>query len=214
MNSIANNTSALCINDFMPFVMQGDLTSLISLKESGHLSRVGGGHIACALRLAVEMGFVGVTEFLLCNGGTFDDIMICGGITLWGAARNGHINIIEFLLERGLTAEGISASNAITAALKNGHVGVVRLLLKHCPDAKEPIADAWREHLEWALYCGHDGVARFVIALAPEARKYLTDERTQFYKIAAREGYDGILCLLMGIGFTADEMRENQPWSF
>jgi ankyrin repeat protein len=72
-------------------------------------------------------------EFLISQGVTVDDIMMCRTFILHQAAFTGNIKTINFLIEKGLTVDDIRFNNniALIKAIRFGHIDCLKLLLSH-----------------------------------------------------------------------------------
>jgi ankyrin repeat protein len=87
-----------------------------------------------------------------------------GGTPLFGASRNGHLEVSQILLEHGADAKARDNKHRgpLHWASKRGHVGVVRLLLEYGADAKAQDNNR-RTPLHRASQRGHVEVAKVLL---------------------------------------------------
>ncbi len=62
---------------------------------------------------------------------SIEDIRSDNNCALRWACRNGHIEVVKFLIDKGLTLEDIRSEDnfALRCASKNGHLEVVKFLI-------------------------------------------------------------------------------------
>jgi ankyrin repeat protein len=85
---------------------------------------------------------------------------------LYAAARNGHREVVEYLLDQGadVNARGVFGATALQWAAFNGHTGVVELLLARGadPDLRDSRFDA--DAAGWAHEGGHGNIVAMLRA--------------------------------------------------
>ena len=120
---------------------------------------------------------------------------------LWWAAREGHVNMFQFLVDRtDIQADGkdIHGRTPLHAAAMHGHEKIVRFLL----DRKDVNADQKNNNGETPLWgASRNGREEVVRLMLDHADINLTDKqgRTALY-IAARIGHEGVVRLLLDPG--------------
>jgi hypothetical protein len=75
-----------------------------------------------------DRGNLEKVKFLLDSGTHFSQPVL--GWALCHSAENGHIQVVRFLLNHGVSVDTMDAY-PLTMSLRNGHMGVARLLLDH-----------------------------------------------------------------------------------
>jgi ankyrin repeat protein len=99
---------------------------------------------------ASEGNLLGV-EYLLQNGA---DLEREGYIALFQAAANNHLNVVRYLMIKGVDISGINGYYMLSAVISNGHIDVLKYLLENDVEyltAENMVADAF-EHMDIVNY--------------------------------------------------------------
>ena len=114
------------------------------------------------------------------------------------AAKKGHCEIAELLIERGADVNASVAFGApISSAADAGHEDMVRLLLDH---AAAPVTDSTgRSAVHWAAMRGHAGVIRILLesGFSPDTPETGT-RHTPLHKAAAFGELGAVNALIEG----------------
>lgn len=112
------------------------------------------------------------------------------GTWLHIAAAAGRLNMVEYLIQKGLDPDargGTLGGNALNVAASHGHVGVVKYLLSR--GAQMDVSEPERNPLFSAIYGGHEDVVLLLLERGIDASiKYSGDSMNEMDAIAyARE---------------------------
>jgi ankyrin repeat protein len=84
------------------------------------------------------------------------------------AAKNGHINIVQLMIEKDVH-RSIDWNNAMNSAALGGHIDIVQLIIEkgalrttQC-SAQRSIDWNWAKGMEYAAYGGHMNIVQFMI---------------------------------------------------
>lgn len=147
------------------------------------------------LQSASSLGDTSVVELLIKRGVVIDAKADHGATALYTAAENGHVGVLELLLEQKADVNVRSTSLGLTPLLRaaeNGHKATVKVLLEHGAD--------WttKDDLGWtpvyrAMDMGHDDVAALLKHWAAEKRKEekVQKERKKVEERAIKEVLEG-----------------------
>lgn len=109
-----------------------------------------------ALHEAVERGNIEIVEYLVLKGARFDDIdpsWVQGANLISAAARNNQVDMIDYLVEKGLDPHA-NNEHALGWASSHNCVETIELLcLKYHANPNNKTADKSRLPLVWALDC-------------------------------------------------------------
>jgi ankyrin repeat protein len=147
---------------------------------------------ATPLAWAATMGSASVAELLLERGASGFTIIVAAGLgkfdevkkfvdsahiqndvlsdSMYAAARNGHTEVVEYLLDHGATIDtkGIFGATGLHWAAINGHRKTVELLVTRGAsiDIRDERFDSTPEG--WAIEGGHTDIAELLSAQNPE----------------------------------------------
>ncbi|KAJ5726789.1 hypothetical protein N7493_005816 [Penicillium malachiteum] len=115
------------------------------------------------LHLAAEGGDLGIVKFIFENAdqskqsSLMETENIDGDTALLSAADYGHLEIVQYLLNKGAEIKKTSHQdwNALCLAAKNGRIGVVKFLVDHTALGRECISEG----------TGHDGSTPLMLAV-------------------------------------------------
>ena len=131
----------------------------------------------------------------------------CTGIL--EAARNGHLAIVQLLLDAGADKEVArqDGATALHVAAQNGHLDVVRLLLEAGAD-KDVARQNGATVLQTAAYNGHSDVVRLLLEGGAEKDAARQTGATALH-IAAQNGHVDVARLLLEAGADKDAAMHN-----
>lgn len=138
---------------------------IVQLLLAGGASQVEGRH-GTLLHQAAWRGFVKVAQVLIDHGA---DIDACRPTPIAVAASCGHVDMVQFLIEKGanLPLEA-SGHMALRCAARNGHELIIRLLVGGGVDVDG--TDEEFNPLLNAILEGHDQVAKTLVELGAERK--------------------------------------------
>jgi hypothetical protein len=118
---------SLKVDTFCDHAANGRLPDVQQMLESGEL-HVDGNQLV-ALLSAVENGHVDVVDYLICQNAMFDP-SADGNRAIRQAAGNGHLAVVERLLQDVRVDPSADNNYAVRLAAVGGHVAVVKRLLQ------------------------------------------------------------------------------------
>jgi len=158
---------------------------------------------------AASGGHTGVARLLLDKGAginTHSSEFKESALTL--AAYKGHVDMVQFLLERGADQEHKTDEmhTALMEASMDGHVEVAKLLLEHGAQVNMP-ADSFESPLTLAACGSHVDLAHLLIKHGANLEE-VNDEGYTPLMEAAREGYLPMVALLLEHGCNINAQTE------
>ncbi|KAJ5905316.1 ankyrin repeat-containing domain protein [Penicillium subrubescens] len=158
----------------------------------------------CPVYKAVQRGDIGATRILFDHGFILRRGCECDR-SLTTAARNGHAELVQLLLDEGADINGESEfhGTALADACYNGHEEVVKILLDLGVNVNTGLSNiglASRNSLEAAAYGGHLGIVQILLEHGIHVHSYGTRALWE----AAGGGHEEIVCLLLAAGVTPD----------
>ena len=164
------------------------------LEDSGRASPLSGLHCASFFGIAELVAAFIEMECYDINGGYF------GGYTpLSWAARNGHQQVVEILLERGEISPDKPNDNGETpfwGAAENGHQGVVKMLLRREEVNLDKADNYGRTPLWPAAWGGHEGVVKILLGREVNPDRQDKDGRTPL-SCSAENGHEEVVKMLL-----------------
>ena len=152
-------------------VLQFDLPARKAEREE-RLLAFNGGNVNATLWDICEEGGGKDTRFLLAHGAGANHVGVDGWRVIWRASRNGHLGVVEALLDAG--ADGLG--EALYDAANDGHTAAVALLLDRGVDIHSAN--------DFALYCaalyGHLATATLLLQRGATAQDYILADVVRF----------------------------------
>lgn len=169
-------------------------------------------HVRAALSAAAGKGHISMVR-LLTEQGTF---LTEGGGGFWAvlkAARNGHRDLVNLLLDMGVdvNAKSVAGQTVLMGASAAGNAGMVRLLLKRGADVNA--RNKWQATpLGYATSWGHLPVVKLLLDAGAHADATYLSGSMPLIK-ASNEGYVDIVQLLLqkGADVNAKNKKERTP---
>jgi ankyrin repeat protein len=134
-------------------------------------------------------------NLLLDKGVNIDTANRTGWTALNSAADQGHIDIVQLLLERKADP---NACSPLIKALNRNYSEVAQLLLKQHADPNQADANGCTP-LNMAAMKGHEDAVKQLLKLGADANSVRSSRRTALYD-AAKNGHTGIIRLLLENG--------------
>ena len=151
-----------------------------------------------ALTLASCGGFLEVAEFLIKAGA---DIEAGANTPLAEAAQEGHISLVQHLLDAGANVNATSASGdtPLMYACENGHREVVEVLLE-AGASLEHEADGGRTPLMKAARAGHLSTVKYLVESGANINKVTTNSEHTPLSLACHGGHTAVVEYLLSQG--------------
>ncbi|KAF1324383.1 Coiled-coil domain-containing protein 11, partial [Globisporangium splendens] len=126
------------------------------------------------------------------------------------AAKNGHLDMVEYLLREGTMptprSERDSAKHPLLLAAARGHVDVVRYLLANCGAT---LRDAESRLLSTAAECGHLQIVEHALAKGANINATFGKRQTTPLILAARNGHLSVVLHLLWSGAHIEATNSN-----
>ncbi|MGG0731632.1 ankyrin repeat domain-containing protein [Bacillus paramycoides] len=117
-----------------------------------------------AIRNAIKIGDINEVKQLIGNDKEILNTMTTFGTWLHVAAKKGHLEVVEYLINTGIDIEargGTFDASALNLAAGEGHLEIVKYLIE--AGAELDMSLAKRNPLFGAIYGGHKEVAEFLV---------------------------------------------------
>ncbi|MED1559348.1 ankyrin repeat domain-containing protein [Bacillus paramycoides] len=117
-----------------------------------------------AIRNAIKIGDINEVKQLIGNDKEILNTMTTFGTWLHVAAKKGHLEMVEYLINKGIDIDargGTFDASALNLAAGAGHLEIVKYLIK--TGAELDVSLAKRNPLFGAIYGGHKEVAEFLV---------------------------------------------------
>ncbi|PFK28309.1 hypothetical protein COI93_24165 [Bacillus cereus] len=117
-----------------------------------------------AIRNAIKIGDINEVKQLIGNDKEILNTMTTFGTWLHVAAKKGHLEVVEYLINKGIDIEargGTFDASALNLAAGEGHLEIVKYLIE--AGAELDVSLAKRNPLFGAIYGGHKEVAEFLV---------------------------------------------------
>lgn len=116
------------------------------------------------IRNAIKIGDINEVKHLIDDNPESLHLMTSFGTWLHVAAKKGHFEIVEYLVQKGIdvnTKGGIFDASSLNLAAGAGHLKIVKYLIEHGAEIDVSLAN--RNPLFGAIYGGHKDVAEFLV---------------------------------------------------
>ncbi|MGG4469175.1 ankyrin repeat domain-containing protein [Paenibacillus alvei] len=116
------------------------------------------------IRNAIKIGDINEVKHLIDDNPESLHLMTPFGTWLHVAAKKGHFEIVEYLVQKGIdvnTKGGIFDASSLNLAAGAGHLKIVKYLIEHGAEIDVSLAN--RNPLFGAIYGGHKEVAEFLV---------------------------------------------------
>ncbi|MED1436644.1 ankyrin repeat domain-containing protein [Bacillus mycoides] len=117
-----------------------------------------------AIRNAIKIGDINEVKQLIGNDKEILNTMTTFGTWLHVAAKKGHLEMIEYLINKGIDIDargGTFDASSLNLAAGAGHLEMVKYLIE--AGAELDVSLAKRNPLFGAIYGGHKEVAEFLV---------------------------------------------------
>lgn len=117
-----------------------------------------------AIRNAIKLGDTNEVKQLIGDDNEILNTMTSFGTWLHVAAKKGHLEIVEYLINKGIDIDakgGTFDASALNLAAGEGHLGIVKYLIE--TGAELDVSLAKRNPLFGAIYGGHKEVVEFLV---------------------------------------------------
>ncbi|PFD27833.1 hypothetical protein CN285_30200 [Bacillus cereus] len=117
-----------------------------------------------AIRNAIKIGDINKVKQLIGNDKEILNTMTTFGTWLHVAAKKGHLEMVEYLINKGIDIDvrgGTFDASALNLAAGAGHLEIVKYLIEAGTELDVSLAK--RNPLFGAIYGGHKEVAEFLI---------------------------------------------------
>ncbi|MED1093675.1 ankyrin repeat domain-containing protein [Bacillus paramycoides] len=117
-----------------------------------------------AIRNAIKIGDINEVKQLIGNDKEILNTMTTFGTWLHVAAKKGHLEMVEYLINKGIDIDargGTFDASALNLAAGAGHLEIVKYLIK--TGAELDVSLAKRNPLFGAIYGGHKEVAEYLV---------------------------------------------------
>ncbi|PEY32835.1 hypothetical protein CN354_20535 [Bacillus cereus] len=117
-----------------------------------------------AIRNAIKIGDINEVKQLIGNDKEILNTMTTFGTWLHVAAKKGHLEVVEYLINKGIDIEargGTFDASALNLAAGEGHWEIVKYLIE--AGAELDVSLAKRNPLFGAIYGGYKEVAEFLV---------------------------------------------------
>ena len=117
-----------------------------------------------AIRNAIKLGDINEVKQLIGNDTETLNTMTPFGTWLHVAAKNGHLEIVKYLIEKGIDIDargGTFDASALNLAAGAGHFGIVKYLIEVGTELDVSLAK--RNPLFGAIYGGHKEIVEFLV---------------------------------------------------
>ncbi|KAF3211502.1 hypothetical protein TWF106_010222 [Orbilia oligospora] len=153
----------------------------------------------CAVNDALYEGHWGIVELFLNKGVRTDTKEMAGA--LYRASSDGCCQVVKFLLQRGVDADGVGAyfGLPLAAASSRGHLSVVELLLDYGADLNID-SYPWGYPLRAASHGEHYGVVELLLERGAKIGLHGSQLREAFAVACRRPSWD-IIKLFLDRGF-------------
>ncbi|WP_242218456.1 ankyrin repeat domain-containing protein [Bacillus cereus group sp. BfR-BA-01380] len=131
-----------------------------------------------AIRNAIKLGDINEVKQLIGNDTEILNTMTSFGTWLHVAAKNGHLEIVKYLIEKGIDIDargGTFDASALNLAAGAGHLGIVKYLIEVGTELDVSLAK--RNPLFGAIYGGHKEVVEFLVEKGIDISIRYTGER-------------------------------------
>ncbi|WP_102028692.1 ankyrin repeat domain-containing protein [Salirhabdus sp. Marseille-P4669] len=117
-----------------------------------------------AIRNAIKIGDINKLKQLIGDNNEILNTQTSFGTWLHVAAKKGHLEIVEYLIDKGIDINargGTFDASALNLAAGEGHLEIVKYLIEH--GAELDVSLAKRNPLFGAIYGGHKEVVEFLV---------------------------------------------------
>jgi ankyrin repeat domain-containing protein 17 len=148
-----------------------------------------------ALTLACCGGFLEVAQYLVDHGA---DIELGASTPLMEAAQEGHIDIVEYLINKEAKIDAVTNTmdSALTYACANGHTAIAELLMS-CGANVEHESEGGRTPLMKAVRAGHLETAQYLIAKGADVNRCTSNNDHTVLSLACSGGHLAVVQYLL-----------------
>ncbi len=117
-----------------------------------------------AIRNAIKIGDINKIKQLIGDDNEILNTQTSFGTWLHVAAKKGHLEIVEYLIDKGIDINargGTFDASALNLAAGEGHLEIVKYLIEHSEELDVSLAK--RNPLFGAIYGGHKEVVEFLV---------------------------------------------------
>jgi ankyrin repeat protein len=160
------------------------------------------------------MIFLSIVQMLLTKGADVNREDEDGETALYLASEEGHVSVVEILIDKGANIEHGRANDngmtALTAASWEGHVPVVEILLAKGADANHQLDNGWTA-LMVACSQGHAKAAKILLENGAKVDLEANDGLTSLM-LATRHGHVEIERMLLSKGADDNFVSSNERY--
>jgi formylglycine-generating enzyme required for sulfatase activity len=154
---------------------------------------------------AVQLGDAAAVRERLVQG-TDPDAAVEQITPLTIAAADGHVAIVDMLLDAGAKIEGATSLSPLRLAADKGQSEVVRLLLRRGAKVDVADSDGWTA-LMWASRGGHLAIVEALLASGADINRTIIDKGANALHLAAQNGHLPVVRALIARGAAVDAVE-------
>ncbi len=136
-------------------------------------------------------------------------LTIRGATALFIAAKNGHLELVRYLVKHKANVNQARTDDGLTAlfmAAQNGHLQVVKFLVEHGANVNQACTDDGSTALYIAAQEGHLEVVKFLVEHGANVNQARTDNSVTALYIAAQQGHLQVVKFLVEHGATVNQV--------